>query len=401
VRAAITVCLRTPVTQRPLLILVEEGSPEPLLEEAILANYSPDEMRELLKRTNLEDFVPAGETNLVRSLLEFDVHRGFLYTENLGEVYPIVEGIPRLLVEQISPFREEIRRGRRLLEKLHHAGDTRSSEEAGLCEDWIHVMDHNRQSYSCQWDEFVYQDRIWEYDEETRLNSIREEFEIEDVEPVAGSRYLDGACGPAVPAISVARFGLEVFAFDLSDSVGHARQFMRESRRPQHGLVHLVQASLEAPPFAPGLFDYIYSGGAIHFTPDVRESVLRMGALMKPSGSRIYLWTGRKSRLMSTYKLLHLAVAPVPVKWRRPIFALGTIPFIVANTLGRWIWDEHQFPRRTFREHLVTVIDSVGPIITDLPTPEEFRSWMEEVGVDEIWLKRDGKRGVGFLAVRS
>ena len=55
--------------------------------------------------------------------------------------------------------------------------------------------------------------------------------------------------------------------------------------------MQVVQANLYEPPFARESFDFIYSIGVLHHTPDTRTAFARVAATVKPCGKfAVYLY---------------------------------------------------------------------------------------------------------------
>jgi SAM-dependent methyltransferase len=65
--------------------------------------------------------------------------------------------------------------------------------------------------------------------------------------------------------------------------------------------VHILQADLSRPPFASGIFDFVWSEGVIHHTPETAESLAKLSSLVRPGG-KIYVWI-YSSVVTSPYRL--------------------------------------------------------------------------------------------------
>jgi SAM-dependent methyltransferase len=112
-----------------------------------------------------------------------------------------------------------------------------------------------------------------------------------------GKRVLEIGCGMGAMASLWARQGAEVSAVDLAPfSVKMTRQ-----RFALLGLQGQIQeADGRALPFDDGAFDYVYSWGVLHHSPDLGQSLREMMRVLKPGGrfglmlyhrhSLFYLW---------------------------------------------------------------------------------------------------------------
>jgi SAM-dependent methyltransferase/uncharacterized protein YbaR (Trm112 family) len=97
---------------------------------------------------------------------------------------------------------------------------------------------------------------------------------------------LDAGCGAGLDLLNMSRGGAEIIGIDVSTGVDVAQDLLRD--RPN---VHLVQGDLNAPPFRPGCFDFIYSFGVLHHLADTRLGFTNLARLLKPGAPLItYLY---------------------------------------------------------------------------------------------------------------
>ena len=112
-----------------------------------------------------------------------------------------------------------------------------------------------------------------------------------------GRPVLEIGCGMGAMASLWARQGAQVTAVDLAPySVKMTRQ--RFALLDLQGRIE--QADGRALPFADGEFDYVYSWGVLHHSPDLGQSLREMMRVLKPGGkfglmlyhrhSLFYLW---------------------------------------------------------------------------------------------------------------
>lgn len=101
---------------------------------------------------------------------------------------------------------------------------------------------------------------------------------------LAGKRVLDAGCGMGRYLEVAASYGAEVVGMDLSVSV--ERAWRETAYRPQ---VHLIQGDILKPPLRPQTFDFIYSIGVLHHTPDPRRAFGSLCPRLR-DGGRISIW---------------------------------------------------------------------------------------------------------------
>ena len=107
---------------------------------------------------------------------------------------------------------------------------------------------------------------------------------------------LDAGCGAGRYMDLIARAGAEVVGVDLSQAVEVARENLKSLPN-----CHFLQADLCQPPFPPGTFDFVYSIGVLHHTPNPQESFRRLLEAVKPGGE-IALWVYPRYRLTETFR---------------------------------------------------------------------------------------------------
>jgi SAM-dependent methyltransferase len=95
---------------------------------------------------------------------------------------------------------------------------------------------------------------------------------------------LDVGCGTGRYMEIAAGGGAEVVGVDLSYSVESAVENMRGRQN-----TNVVQADIFNLPFKPGIFDFIYSIGVLHHTPDTRKAFLSIVPLLRVKGN-ISIW---------------------------------------------------------------------------------------------------------------
>ena len=102
-------------------------------------------------------------------------------------------------------------------------------------------------------------------------------------EDLKGKLVLDVGCGMGRFAEVATRWGARVVGIDLSLATEVAARNLagRDATIFQADVFHL--------PFAPESFDYIYSIGVLHHTPDCEKAFRSLPSLLKPGG-RIAVW---------------------------------------------------------------------------------------------------------------
>lgn len=103
-------------------------------------------------------------------------------------------------------------------------------------------------------------------------------------EELKGKWVLDVGCGMGRFAEVASRWGAKVAGIDLSRAAEVCARNLAHRDN-----VWVCQANLRQLPFAPESFDYIYSIGVLHHTPNCEESFKELLPFLKPGG-RIAIW---------------------------------------------------------------------------------------------------------------
>ncbi|MGP0019191.1 MAG: methyltransferase domain-containing protein [Candidatus Sulfotelmatobacter sp.] len=147
---------------------------------------------------------------------------------------------------------------------------------------------------------------------------------------LAGKLVLDVGCGMGRYAEVATRWGARVVGIDLSQAVEAAAANLRERD------ASILQADALRLPFAPESFDYIYSLGVLHHTPDCERAVKGLARYLKPGGTlSVWLYSAYNPwyRMSDFYRKLTRRMSP------RVLHTLcqGTIPLYGIHQILRKI----------------------------------------------------------------
>jgi SAM-dependent methyltransferase len=187
---------------------------------------------------------------------------GFLACPNCTERFPIRNGIPRFVSsdQYVSTFSFEWKKWRRV---QFDTTSRRSSEDAFLASTGVQPRN------------------------------------------LAGKVVLDAGCGTGRFMDLAARAGAEVVGVDLSLAIEVAQENLGHLSN-----CHFVQADLLHLPFASPAFDFIYSIGVLHHTPNTRQAFTSLLPALKAGGG-VALWVYPRYRLAETFKYFSARVNEV------------------------------------------------------------------------------------------
>lgn len=208
-------------------------------------------------------------------------------------------------------------------------------------------------------------------------------------EELQGKLVLDVGCGMGRYAEVVSRLGARVVGIDLSAAVEAAVQNL------DGHTATIFQADVFSLPFAPESFDYIYSLGVLHHTPDCEQAFNKLPPLLKAGGGiAIWLYSAYNKwyRFSDVYrhvtkrmppKLLHsLCYGTIPLYGIHKV--LRKVPLIgrpAAGILG------HLIPMSFNKDpdwRVLDTFDWYSPWYQSKHTYEEVFRWLESCGLEDL-----------------
>lgn len=194
----------------------------------------------------------------------------------------------------------------------------------------------------------------------------------------------------------VAKCGGTVVGVDLSYAVDSAARNL--ARWPN---AHVAQADLRRLPFREETFDFIYSLGVLHHTPDPHQSFRALLPLLKPGGrisitlysryNKVYvtsttLWRHLTTRLPSrlVYYASHLVV---------PLYYLHRVPLL--GHAAKAVWPISLDPDPEWR--VLDTFDCYTPRYQFFYTHPEVYRWFRDAGLTDIAVLEPG---ISFIGTR-
>ncbi|MDD4910428.1 MAG: methyltransferase domain-containing protein [Candidatus Omnitrophica bacterium] len=218
------------------------------------------------------------------------------------------------------------------------------------------------------------------YDISSRQFQGRVDFPLSQLK---GKLVLDAGCGTGRFSEVALKNGATVVGVDLSFSVDVAFKNMG-----RHPCAHFIQADLFNLPFAEEAFDFIFSFGVLHHTPDAAKAFRHIAGLVKPRGEMsifvyssynkgiVYssaFWRFFTTRLPKRI-LYYLSFIAVPLYYLYRIPVLGSIckMLFVIPMWKDWRW------------RVLDTFDWYSPKYQSKHTHWEVFRWFEESGFGKI-----------------
>lgn len=197
-------------------------------------------------------------------------------------------------------------------------------------------------------------------------------YQITDLQPadLRGQVVLDAGCGGGRLARVVAPHCRELVGLDYSIAVDKAAELCRA-----HPHAHFLQCDVNHHPLKAGQFDFVYSHGVLHHTPNTFRAFAQLPPLVKPGGL-LYVALFRQAfvllRLSDRCWRSLLNQLPIPVLDRvcSALSYLCYLPFPVF--WKRFFWFSLQ-PTKEIRK--CCLYDWYGPRYHHEHTVEEVLGW--------------------------
>lgn len=291
-----------------------------------------------------------------------EIISGALHCEECSAVYPIIDGIPRMLPEGGTEGRTSGHRGTR--------------------------FDGNLPEY--------------------------EENFLDMAAPLQPSDYLgklvlDAGSGFGRHAFFAARYGAEVVALDNSaDAVVSARDNTRHLNR-----VHVVQGDLHRSPLRPSTFDLVYCFGVLHHLEAPRSAFAALTELAAPGGQvQVWVYGPRAGTAAIASGALHGAASSMDedtllhfsrglaralrVFSHTPYRVMRHVPLVGSVVSHLPAHDHHQWP---FDVVVADIVDRLRIPVTHYLTGEELEGWFAEAGFADIRVTRRVRNAESFRGI--
>ncbi len=261
-------------------------------------------------------------------------------------------------------------------------------------------------NFGWQWTHFTQEDTKYAEQFLGWLQPVKEDF-------FAGKIVLEGGCGKGRHTTLAADWGAkEVVGVDLSAAVETAFQATRNLPN-----AHVVLADIYKPPFKK-VFDYAFSVGVLHHTPDPKKAFVSLASKVKKGGAiSAWIYGAENNEWITRY------VNPIregfTSKMNQPtLFQLSKLPtlgvFLASKLIykpinaaskplaGKLFYNDYLNHLATFgwREQHNIVFDHLVAPTAFYISKADFEDWWREIGaqdVEIIWHNQNSWCGFGKI----
>ena len=212
-----------------------------------------------------------------------------------------------------------------------------------------------------------------------------------------GKLVLDVGCGMGRFAEVATRWGARVVGVDLSAAAEVAARNLKDRE------FAAFQADVFDLPFAPESFDFIYSIGVLHHTPDCEQAVKVLPRYLKPGGKlAVWLYSGYNKwyRFSDIYRKVTTRMSPQTLhgvlRVAVPVIntvdsAIRAVPLVGRPISGvvRHVFPVNRNARPSWR--VLDTFDWYSPKYQSKHTYEQVFRWFEDCGLEDL---RVGQRSI-------
>ena len=299
-----------------------------------------------------------------------------------GEIFPIVDGVPRLLTGQLR------------IELLQHYPDFFQRQNNLLANYPTHkVLGEKKETI----DRFGYE---WTHFSKYDCDNFRRFTAPLPDNFFQGKLGLDAGCGAGRHAKQAAELGAEIVCIDLSQAVDAAYQNTVNNKS-----VHIIQADIYNLPFKHGVFQFIYSLGVLHHLPHPEKGFQILLPYLTTGGFLfvwLYSYTFRKTAL----EILRYFARPLSNEnIRRFAYLCNIVDYGIFVNLYRLTtklpilggFVERYSPLRIkeyaahgFQVGFTDWFDRLSAPITNYYKEDEMRNWLKRSGLSNTKLVLEG-----------
>lgn len=293
-----------------------------------------------------------------------EVKDGLLYSET-GFVFPIINGIPRLLIESLYDYAGFLQ------QHLPHYQSLKNDLEKnykGVLDHCVSKNKKTKQSFELEWSflDPKEKEQVWRDDSSSMPQIfLKETGESESF--YTGKTVIDVGCGHGIMTGKIAAMASLAVGVELSKAVENAYS------KNQNSKAWYLQADLQFLPFDDATFDVLYSSGVIHHTNNTELSLSLIEPVLKPGGKLcLWLYHPQNNRIHNMILGVRGITSKLPLRLAFVLLMIFVFPF---TFLLKKIKNKKKL---SYREEIIDLLDQFTP---------QFRY---EIPHDQalLWLKR-------------
>ncbi len=288
-------------------------------------------------------------------------------------LFPIVGSVPRMLPNSMAQFPEFVSKWKAKLEKENGFKSTRTQSE--LDREYQQVVRH----FQSQWKYWGRLKRSFGRDIDASVNYL-----LWTMAPPGANKeffdnklMLDAGCGHGKFLIGLSQMRAQSVGIDITRAIDLCQDLVGDQAN-----VHLVQGDVIHPPFTEGVFDYVYSSGVIHHTPDTRKAFKSLAKLPHKDGVySVWVYPFRQKWWELTQGSIRAVTTRMPP---RLLKALSYVPVPLLSVPKLRAYSGTNLSNSSWEECAQVVFDFYGPKYQTHHSEEQIQAWFREEGYTDL-----------------
>ena len=315
-----------------------------------------------------------------------EIEEGYL-TSVEGYIFPVVKGVPRLLLESFIDHQKFLRRHLSNYDLLYKQIMDRYGNliKAAIKRN---KSTKNSFSFECSLLKQKEKTNIWYLDAVAFRKQLFKELSL-SLDYYSGKIAVDAGCGHGRSSRILAEKCAVCIGADLGNSIEKAHA---ENDLPN---CFFIQADLHHLPFAPHSFDIVYCSGVVHHTPDTRKAFVSISQFVKKKSILcIWLYHSIDKRVHRFMLKLRKITIHLPLRFQ---FWMYLILFVPAHKVISWLKGKP----KSWREILITHLDMLSPKYRHEHSSMEVKKWFEENGYSKIEVTTTDNYGFSIKGIKE
>ena len=308
------------------------------------------------------------KTKLFRSGEKEIIGEGVLFSDK-GWFYPVIDGVPRLLIESFLDERDFLKAN---LPDYESRKEYLFRNYPDVIKKAIKKNERTKKSFELEWGLFNYEeDKTWELQGEALLERFLKETD-ETKESLGGKLIFDAGCGNGQLNQYIARCGAIVVGMDLSKSIERAFLNNKEEN------AFFLQGDVQYPSLQFEKFDIVHSSGVLICTNNSELTFSKISPCVKKDGKlSVWLYHPRKNFVHNAFNFLrnYSSKLPIRVQYYLYLFTLFPVSFVIKKIKGN---------KQNAREMMIAIMDWFSPEFRWEHTPEEASRWFTKRNFSDV-----------------
>ena len=313
------------------------------------------------------------------------IAEGILFSDK-DWFYPVIDGIPRLLIESFLDNEEFLKTN---LPDYENRKENLLNNYPDIIQQATKKNKKTKQSFELEWRLFNYEeDKTWELKGGDLLERFLRETE-ETILSLENKLIFDAGCGNGQLNQYIAKCGAIIVGMDLSRSVERAFSNNKEEN------AFFMQGDVQFPPLEFGKFDIVHSSGVLICTNNSELTFSKIEPCVKKNGKlSVWLYHPRKNLLHNSFNFLrnYTSKFPIKVQYYLYLFTLFPASYVVKKIKGN---------KQNAREMMIAIMDWFSPEFRWEHTPDEAKSWFTKRNFRDVKVTTTDTFGFNIIGKKS